>query len=98
QAAQGATDVAAIQQGVEMVLKLFEDAAGRLGLERLKSVGERFDPTVHDAFQQVETDEHPPGTIIAEYQSGYRLGDKLVRPAMVVVAKAKPEEPKGEGE
>lgn len=102
QAAQGAADVEAIRQGVEMVLRIFEEAAARLGLERLKSVGERFDPMVHDAFQQVETDEHPPGTIIAEYQSGYRLGDKLVRPAMVVVAKAKPaakpEEPKDQGE
>ncbi len=98
QASQGATDVSGIQQGIEMVLKLFEDAAGRVGLERLRSVGERFDPSLHDAFQQVETEEHPPGTIIAEYQAGYRLGERLVRPAMVVVSKKKPEEPKGEGE
>lgn len=98
QAAQGATDVTGIQQGIEMVLKLFEDAAGRLGLERVRAIGERFDPSLHDAFQQVETEEHPPGTIIAEYQPGYRLGERLVRPAMVVVAKKKPEEPKGEGE
>lgn len=98
QAAQGATDVTGIQQGIEMVLKLFEDAAGRLGLERVRAIGERFDPSLHDAFQQVETEEHAPGTIIAEYQPGYRLGERLVRPAMVVVAKKKPEEPKGEGE
>lgn len=102
QAAQGASDVSGIQQGIEMVLKLFEDAAGRLGLERVESVGQRFDPSLHDAFQQIPTDEHPPGTIIAEYQPGYRLGDKLVRPAMVVVAKKpeekKPEEAKGQTE
>lgn len=90
QAAQGAQDVDAIQQGVQMVLKLFEDAAARIGLERVESVGQRFDPNLHDAFQQQATDEHPPGTIVAEYQAGYRLGDRLIRPAMVVVSK-KPE-------
>ncbi len=95
QAAQGATDLSGIQQGLDMVLKLFDDASGRLGLERVKAVGERFDPSVHDAFQQMESAEHPPGTILTEYQAGYRLGDKLVRPAMVVVAK-KPAEPKTE--
>lgn len=95
QAASGATDVSSIQQGVEMVLKLFEDAAGRVGLQRLESVGQRFDPSLHDAFQQVASAEHAPGTIVAEYQSGYKLGERLIRPAMVVVAK-KLEEPQGD--
>lgn len=94
-ASKGATDVDAVIEGVEMVLRLFQDTASRLGLERVPSLGERFDPNVHDAFQQQETTEHPPGTIVAEYQPGYRLGDRLVRPAMVVVAK-KPAEPADE--
>jgi molecular chaperone GrpE len=94
-AASGATDVTGILQGIEMVLKLFEDTASRLGLERLQSVGQRFDPMLHDAFQQQPSADHAPGTILAEYQSGYKLGDKLIRPAMVVVAK-KPDEPKGD--
>lgn len=85
-----AADVGAIVEGVRMVLKLFEDQAGRLGLSKVKAVGERFDPAVHDAIQQVETDEHPPGTVIAEVVAGFRLGDKLVRPAMVVVARKPP--------
>lgn len=83
----GAADAAGILEGIEMVLKLFEDTTGRIGLTRVPSVGERFDPSLHDAFQQVETDESPPGTIIAEYQPGYRLGERLLRPAMVVVAR-----------
>lgn len=86
-AATNASDVTAIVEGVRMVLKLFEDQAGRLGLTKVKAVGERFDPAVHDAIQQVETDDHPPGTVIAEVVAGFRLGDKLVRPAMVVVAR-----------
>ncbi len=89
-AAQGATDIAAIVDGVRMVLKLFDDQASRLGLSKVKAVGERFDPAIHDAIQQVETDEHPPGTVISEVVAGYRLGEKLLRPAMVVVARKAP--------
>ncbi|MGE0784861.1 MAG: nucleotide exchange factor GrpE [Sandaracinaceae bacterium] len=87
QAAQGATEVSAVIDGVNMVLKLFADTAQRLGLTRVESLGERFDPNLHDAFQYQETDAHPPGTIAMQYQAGYRLGDKLLRPAMVAVAK-----------
>lgn len=83
----GASEVKAIMDGLKMVLKLFEDQAGRMGLSKVKAVGERFDPSVHDAIQQVETDEHPAGTVMQEIVAGYRLGDKLVRPAMVVVAR-----------
>lgn len=86
-ATKSADDVEAIRSGVEMVLKQFEDAAEKLGLERLESVGQHFDPSLHDAMQQMETDEHPPGTILNEFVSGYRLGEKLIRPAMVVVAR-----------
>jgi molecular chaperone GrpE len=89
-AATSASDITAVVEGVRMVLKLFEDQAGRLGLTKVKAVGERFDPALHDAIQQVETDDHPPGTVIAEVVAGFRLGDKLVRPAMVVVARKPP--------
>lgn len=88
QASAGAEDVAAVVSGVQMVLKLFEDTASRMGLNRVKSVGERFDPAVHDAIQQQETDAQPPGTIIAEVAAGYMFGKRLIRPAMVVVARA----------
>lgn len=83
----GAAEVKAIMDGVKMVLKLFEDQATRMGLSKVKTVGERFDPALHDAIQQVETDEQPAGTVMQEIVAGYRLGDKLVRPAMVVVAR-----------
>lgn len=87
QAANSTTEVSSIVDGIRMVLRLFEDQAGRIGLVRLAAVGERFDPALHDAVQQVETDEHPPGTVMTEIVPGYRLGEKLVRPAMVVVAR-----------
>lgn len=87
QAATATSDVNSIVEGVKMVLKLFEDQTTRIGVTRLETVGQRFDPTIHDAIQQKETDEFPPGTVIAEIVPGYRLGERLVRPAMVVVAR-----------
>jgi molecular chaperone GrpE len=96
QATEHAKDVDAVAEGIRMVLRSFEDVAVRLGLDRVPALGQRFDPNVHDAVQQVETDEHPAGTVVAEVQPGYVLREKLVRPALVVVAKppAKPAEPK----
>ena len=82
-----ATEVAAVADGVHMVLRGFEDVASRLGLKRVPGVGNQFDPTCHDAMQQEETDEHAPGTIVSEIVPGYFLGERLLRPAMVVVAK-----------
>jgi molecular chaperone GrpE len=81
------TEVAAVVDGVHMVLRGFEDIASRLGLRRVPAVGQQFDPTCHDAMQQEETDEHAPGTIVSEVVPGYYLGERLLRPAMVVVAR-----------
>jgi molecular chaperone GrpE len=86
-AMSGATEVAAVADGVHMVLRGFEDIASRLGLKRVPGVGNLFDPTCHDAMQQEETDQHAPGTVVSEIVPGYYLGERLLRPAMVVVAK-----------
>jgi hypothetical protein len=80
-----------------MVHKLFEDTAERMGLLRIKTVGERFDPAVHEAIQQKESDEAPPGTILSEVVPGYRFGERLVRAAVVVVARKPAEKPAGTG-
>jgi molecular chaperone GrpE len=83
-------DPKAIAQGVEMVLRLFEDTLGRLGGKRLRSLGEFFDPTLHEAIQQIQTPDHPTGTIVKEELPGYTFNDRLLRPAMVVVSKGPP--------
>jgi molecular chaperone GrpE len=88
QHAESASDVKSLADGISMVMRQFEDTLGKLGVERIKSVGEGFDPAVHEAIQQLETSEHAPGTVAAELQAGYRTGDRVVRPALVVVAKA----------
>ncbi|MEY4583326.1 MAG: hypothetical protein RL701_8029 [Pseudomonadota bacterium] len=87
QAAESAQSVASVVEGVKMVLRLFEDTAERMGLTRVKTVGERFDPQVHEAIQQQETDAQAPGTILNEIVPGYMVGQRLLRAAMVVVAR-----------
>lgn len=89
-AAATAAEVSTVVEGVRLVLKSFQDVGNNLGLQRMAGVGERFDPALHDAIQQIESDEHPPGTVVAEIVPGYRLRDKLLRAAMVVVSKLKP--------
>ncbi|WP_394846559.1 nucleotide exchange factor GrpE [Pendulispora brunnea] len=89
QSAQRAQDVKAVIDGMQMILKQFEQTLGKLDIKKVPAVGSPFDPTVHEAIQQVETDQHPSGTVIFEVQPGYIQGDKLLRAAMVVVAKAK---------
>jgi molecular chaperone GrpE len=91
-----ASDAKAVADGVGMVLKQFADTLGRIGIKRIVAVGKAFDPSQHEAIQQIETDEHPAGTVVAEVQPGYAMGDKLVRAAMVVVAK--PPQKNGEGD
>lgn len=87
--AETATDVKALADGIGLVKRQFLDTLSKIGIERIKAQGLPFDPAFHEAVQQFETDEHAPGTVIHEVQSGYVQGDKLVRPAIVVVAKAK---------
>ena len=87
-ASEDAQDVQSVAEGVKMVLKQFRDTAEKIGLQRIEAVGERFDPNLHDAVQQPQTDEQPPGTVVAEVVPGYTLGDRLLRAAVVVVARA----------
>ncbi|MEO6574010.1 MAG: nucleotide exchange factor GrpE [Polyangiaceae bacterium] len=89
QSAQRATDIKGVSDGLSMILKQFEATLGRVSITKVPTTGTSFDPAIHEAIQQVETDEHPPGTVVAEVQPGYIQGDKLVRAAMVVVAKPK---------
>jgi molecular chaperone GrpE len=83
-----ATDAKAVVDGVRMVLRQFLDTLDRVGIRRVPTVGAAFDPNLHEAIQQLETVEQAPGTIVAEVQAGYQMGERLIRAAMVVVAKA----------
>ncbi|HEY8038455.1 MAG TPA: nucleotide exchange factor GrpE, partial [Polyangiaceae bacterium] len=71
QSAQRSSDVKAVADGLSMVSRQFVEALGREGITRVPTVGHAFDPGVHEAIQQVETSDHPPGTVLAEVQPGY---------------------------
>jgi molecular chaperone GrpE len=77
-----------LQEGVALVLKSLLDVLEHHGVKRIDAQGARFDPTHHEALAHVESAEHEPSVVIEEYQRGYRLHDRLLRPALVSVAKA----------
>jgi molecular chaperone GrpE len=86
--ADSVTDLASFTSGIQMVMRQFVEALKRSGIERVAGVGTAFDPAIHEAIQHLATNDYPPGSVAAEVQPGYRLGERLIRPAMVVVAKA----------
>ncbi|MFY1831752.1 nucleotide exchange factor GrpE [Myxococcus fulvus] len=91
-AATKSPDIESFQKGVAMTRKSFEDALGRHGVKSFSAKGQPFDPRMHEAIQQVETADTPAGHVVYEVVRGFFLNERLVRPAMVVVARA-PEAP-----
>ncbi len=79
-------DVEKMKETFFVLNKQLMDSLTKLGLEQIKSVGEKFDPNIHEAVMQTQSEEYPEETIIKELQKGYKLGDKVLRPAMVEVA------------
>jgi molecular chaperone GrpE len=75
-------------EGVEMVLRGLADALAKHGVIPILALGQPFDPTKHEAMSQVETDDHEPNSVVEELHKGYMLRDRLLRPALVSVAKA----------
>jgi molecular chaperone GrpE len=96
-------DLAQVLEGVKLVQKLFDSTLARHGVTGFSAVGKQFDPSLHEALMQQESDA-PPNTVVSEMAKGYKLHDRLVRPAAVVVAKprtqaeAAPPPPPSEGE
>jgi molecular chaperone GrpE len=80
-------DKAELRNGVELIHKQLHDALTKLGLRPIPAKGEPFDPRWHEAIEMVDTTEAPDHQVIDELQSGYMLKDRLLRPAMVRVAR-----------
>lgn len=74
--------------GVEMTEKELLNVFQRYGIRKLETVGQKFDPNMHQALFEVPTKDHPPGTVVQEMQSGFAIGERCLRPAMVGVARA----------
>ena len=88
EAARGSGGGGSIVEGVEMVLRSLMDFMRGHGVTTSESVGRQFDPNLHEAVDHVETPEHQPNTVINEFHRGYQMGDRVLRPARVAVAKA----------
>ncbi len=93
--AEGEADLESLREGMQMVLKQFHSVMEKHRVKPLDSLGQPFDPSFHEALQQRETEDHPPGTVVEEFRRGYMMGDRLIRPAMVVVAAAPAGAPEG---
>jgi molecular chaperone GrpE len=75
-----------LREGVKLVRATLEQTLARHGVVGFSALGEKFDPAQHEALLQVPTRDQPPGTVVLEHARGFRLNDRLVRPAMVGVA------------
>ncbi len=86
--AADATDTANLKSGVELTLKQLTSAFGKFSLVEISPMGEAFDPHKHQAMSMVESDQ-PANTVVSVLQKGYLLSDRVIRPALVMVAKQK---------
>jgi molecular chaperone GrpE len=84
----GAEQVATYRQGVELIRKQLAEVLRRRGVETIDVIGKDFDPQWHEAIASDPIDGHRDGEITAEVRRGYKIGQRLIRPAMVKVAKA----------
>ena len=74
------------KKGVELVLKQFQDVLKSKGVEEIKALGETFDPELHEAVSSVQDDSKGEKEIVQEYRKGYKIGSRVIRHSMVVVA------------
>lgn len=84
-----ADEIKALRTGIDLLHRQLADAARKAGLEPVTALNQAFDPHQHEAIEMVETGAVADGTVVEELQRGYRLQDRLIRPAMVKVARGK---------
>jgi molecular chaperone GrpE len=96
-ASQSGDGASGVLEGIRLVLRQFAQALERSNVHAVAAKGLPFDPSQHEAVSQIETADAPAGSVVDVMQTGYRIGERLLRPALVVVAKAPPvsEEPAG---
>lgn len=97
QATGTGTTVDGLQKGMELIDRQLHDALNKHGVAEYSCLGTQFDPRKAEAISFVHTDEHEPGTVVSELSKGYVCGERVLRPARVVVAKAPEGSQKSEG-
>jgi molecular chaperone GrpE len=86
-AAHPSVNLETLKAGVSMVQGQLRNTVGEFGVEEINAVGQMFDPLVHEAVSQVETTDVPDGQVVSQSRKGFRVKDRLLRPASVVVAR-----------
>jgi molecular chaperone GrpE len=92
-AAKGDGNGNSIVEGVELVLRSMHDFLRTQGVCPLSTIGQPFDPERHEAVDHVESATHPPNTVVSEFHRGYLIGERMLRPARVAVAKSGSNDP-----
>ena len=87
-AEQGEDDKQGLLEGVNMTINQFRKVLEDFGVKPINALGTDFDPNLHQAMGQVESQDQAPNTVVSEFQKGYLLNDRLLRPSLVMVAKA----------
>lgn len=87
--AQKTQNLDSLLQGMNMIQQLFDKALAELDVEKIDAVGKKFDPMLHDAKEQRPSDTVPAGIVIEQWSMGYKMGDRLLKPAMVIVSSGK---------
>ncbi len=95
--AKNSADIKSLQSGVELIYSQLMDILTKEGLEEISAVGERFDPHLHEAVLQIESDQ-PEGIIVDEISKGYKLNGKVIRHSKVVVSRGKNGSAKSSGQ
>lgn len=86
-AAEASADSTRLTEGVKLIQKQLLAVLQKYGLRPIEAIGKPFNPEFHEAVAQVETDEHPEGTVLTEQLKGYTLDQRLLRPAVVITSK-----------
>jgi molecular chaperone GrpE len=74
-------------KGVQLTLQKLDEVLASVGVEPIETVGQRFDPKLHEAIGSEESDDHPEDTVVSELRRGYKLHDRVLRPALVKVSR-----------
>lgn len=87
EAARNANNIEDLSKGVDMVLKQIDETLAKHGAAPINSLGLPFDPNLHEAIAQAPSADHPPMTVLQEFERGYALHDRVIRPSKVLVSK-----------
>jgi molecular chaperone GrpE len=87
ESANESKDFSSFLEGVKLILNQMMNLLEREGVTKISSVGESFDPNIHEAVMHVNSDDYPENIVTQEFQKGYILNDRVIRPSMVAVSK-----------